>query len=76
MLNCVLLLRLPAAKFKNLFHDSSVYVLCMASWWPAGMLVHYVTSHFMENRSFFVVVHVKFEFIAYVCNLERLSRLL
>jgi hypothetical protein len=49
-------------------------VLCLASWWPAGKLVHYMTSHFMENRSLFFVVHVKFEFVACVCNLERPSR--
>jgi hypothetical protein len=28
------------------------------------MLVHYVTSHFMENRNLFFVGHAKFEFIA------------
>jgi hypothetical protein len=64
VLHCVLLLLLPAANVKNLFCDSCVHVLCVASWWPAGMLVHYVTSHFMENRNLFVVGHVKFEFIA------------
>jgi hypothetical protein len=69
VLHCVLLLRLPATNV-NLFCGSSVRVLCLASWWPAGMLVHYVTSHFMENRNLFVVGHVKFEYIACICNLE------
>lgn len=33
------------------------------------MLVHYVTSNFIENRNLFVVVSVTFEYIAGVCNL-------
>jgi hypothetical protein len=40
------------------------------------MLVHYVTSHSTENKSLFVVVHVKFGHISCVCKLERTSRLL
>jgi hypothetical protein len=76
VLHCVLLLRLPTVNVKNVLCDSSVGVLCVASWVPTGMLAQYVTSHFMENRSLFVVVYVIFEFIACVCNLERLSRLL
>jgi hypothetical protein len=69
-------LRAPAsaANVENLFCDPSARVLFVASWWPAVMLVHYVTSHFMENRNLFVVGLVKFDFIACVCNLERPSR--
>jgi hypothetical protein len=35
------------------------------------MLVRFVSSHFVENRSLFVVVSVTFEYIACVCNLEK-----
>jgi hypothetical protein len=37
-----------------LFCDSSFHVLCVTSLWPARMLVHYVTNHFMEIRNLFV----------------------
>jgi hypothetical protein len=62
--HCVLLLRLPTVDVKYIFCDSSVGLFCVATWGPAGMLVQYVTSHFMENKNMFVVVHVKFDFIA------------
>jgi hypothetical protein len=52
VLHCELLLRLPAANIKNLFCDSSVHVLCVAKWWPAGMLVHCVTSPFYGKQKF------------------------
>jgi hypothetical protein len=75
VLHCMLLLQLSAANVKKLFCDSSVRVLCLVSWWLAGMLVHHVTSSFVENTSLFVVVSLKFRYIVCVCNLER-SRIL
>jgi hypothetical protein len=59
----------PATSIKNSLCGFSVRVICLASWWQAGILVHYATSHFMEDRSLFVVMSVIFEYIACVCNL-------
>jgi hypothetical protein len=38
--------------------EYSARVLRQASWWPARMLVHHVTSHFTENKNVFVVLLV------------------
>jgi hypothetical protein len=38
------------------------------------MRVHYVTSHSMENKSFFDAVYVRCGFTACVCNTEGPSR--
>jgi hypothetical protein len=36
---------------KYIFCDSTVGLFCVATWGPAGMLVQYVTSHFMESKN-------------------------
>jgi hypothetical protein len=51
-------------------------VLRQASWWPAGILVLYVTSRFMENKNLFAVVLVISVYIPCVYNWERPSWLL
>jgi hypothetical protein len=65
----------PATSMKNLLCDFSVRVLCLASWWQVGIFVHYATSHFMENRSLFVVLSVTLEYTACVCKWVRPIRL-
>jgi hypothetical protein len=63
-------------------HQELILCLCLClvirwvSWWPAGMLVHYVTSHSMGNRSFFDAVYVRCGFTACVCNMEKPNRLM